>query len=86
MKDIIWTLFTHLRDLNYADDLALLSRLERKLAIQNLQYKTTELQKNSATIELNINIKKTKVVTLNCRVPPKIEVNGNHNYFYHSHT
>ena len=70
---IRWTLFTHLEDLDYADDLALLSHLEK-----NMQDKTIRLQQNAASIGLNINIKKTVVMALNCRVPPDIEINGNH--------
>lgn len=70
---IRWTLFSHLEDLDYADDLALLSHLEN-----NMQDKTSRLQQNAASIGLNINIKKTEVMALNCRVPPDIEINGNH--------
>ena len=44
----------------------------------NIQDKTTKLQKNAASIELTINIEKTEVIALNCRVPPDIEVNENH--------
>ncbi|KAL5007014.1 hypothetical protein ScPMuIL_015820 [Solemya velum] len=70
---IRWTLFSYLEDLDHADDLALLSNLEN-----NMQDKTSRLQQNAASIGLNINIKKTEVMALNCRVPPDIEINGNH--------
>ncbi|KAL5010020.1 hypothetical protein ScPMuIL_012325 [Solemya velum] len=70
---IRWTLFSHREDLDYADDLALLSHLEN-----NMQDKTSRLQQNATSIGLNINIKKTEVMALNCRVPPDIEINGNH--------
>ena len=68
---IRWTLFTHLEDLDYADDIALLSHLEK-----HMQDKTTRLYKNAASIGLNINKKKTEVMALNCREPPDITING----------
>lgn len=40
--------------------------------------KSTKLRKNAVSIELHINIKKTEVMALNCRVPLDIEVKGSH--------
>lgn len=62
---IRWTLFNYLEDLDYADDLALLSHLET-----HMQDKTTKLQKNASLIGLNINIKKSEVMPLNTTEPP----------------
>ncbi|XP_062588558.1 uncharacterized protein LOC134250223 [Saccostrea cucullata] len=66
-----WTLFNKLEDLDYADDLALLSHLETQM-----QRKTSNLQTNASKIGLNINIKKTEVMSLNTKSPPKIQLNG----------
>ncbi|XP_062618932.1 uncharacterized protein LOC134280533 [Saccostrea cucullata] len=68
---IRWTFFNKLEDLDYADDLALLSHLETQM-----QRKTSYLQINASKIELNINIKKTEVMSLNTKSPPKIQLNG----------
>lgn len=54
-----WTLFTSLEDLDYADDLALLSHLEK-----HMQSKTSKLQNNAEKIGLKINTKKTEVMSL----------------------
>ena len=67
---IRWTLFTSLEDLDYADDLALLSHLET-----HMQSKTSKLQSNASKIGLNINLKKTEVMSLNMKNQPKIQLN-----------
>ena len=68
---IRWTLLTNLEDLDYADDLALLSHLET-----HMQDKTTKLQENASKIGLKINIKKTEIMHLNTKEPPRIHLNG----------
>ena len=56
----------NLEDLYYADDLALLSHLE-----SHMQSKTSKLQSNASKIGLKINVKKTEVMSLNTKHPPK---------------
>ena len=68
---IRWTLFSNLEDIDYADDLALLSHTER-----HIQSKTSNLQKNSSILGLKININKTEALSLNTSEPPNIELNG----------
>ena len=53
---IRWTLFTSLEHLDYADDLAVLSHLEK-----HMQSKTSKLQSNAEKIAQKINTKKTEV-------------------------
>ena len=67
-----WTLFTSLEDLDYADDLALLSHLEK-----HMQSKTSKLQSNAEKNGLKINTKKTEVMSLNTKQPARIQVDGN---------
>lgn len=50
---IRWTIFSNLEDLDYADDLALLSYLETQM-----QRETPDLQSNASKFGLKINIKK----------------------------
>ena len=69
---IRWTLFTSLGDLGYADDVALLSHLEK-----HMQSKTSKLQSNAEKIGLKINTKKTEVMSLNTKQPARIQVDGN---------
>ena len=54
-RGIQWTLFKHLEDLDFADDLALISR-----RLQDLQEKTCRLSNFAAKTGLAINISKTK--------------------------
>lgn len=68
---IRWTIFSNLEDIDYADDLALLSHLKTQM-----QRKTSNLQSNASKIGLNINIKKTEVMSLNTKSSPKIQLNG----------
>ena len=54
---IQWTLWTQLDDLDYADDLALLSHTQ-----EQMQAKTTVLDTVSKSIGLNIHPSKSKVL------------------------
>ena len=59
-RGIQWTLFSHLEDLDFAHDLALLSSRS-----DHLQVKTDRLDKFSSQTGLNINTMKTKVMSIN---------------------
>lgn len=58
-NDIQWTLFDQLEDLNFVDNINLLSHNQ-----QQMQEKLTELEKMASETEI-INTKKTKVVRTN---------------------
>ena len=68
---IQWTLFTQIEDLDFADDLALVSESHR-----HMQQKTERLQVNSGLLGLRINTGKTKVMKANSRSCDPIIVNG----------
>ena len=68
---IQWTLFTQLEDLDFADDLALVSESHR-----HMQQKTERLQVNSGLLGLRIDTGKTKVMKVNPRSCDPILVNG----------
>ncbi|XP_063447098.1 uncharacterized protein LOC134726617 [Mytilus trossulus] len=57
---IRWKFTTKLEDLDFADDLALLSS-----KFQHIQLKTSKLQENASKIGLKINASKTKVMRMN---------------------
>ena len=67
---IQWTMLTQLDDLDFADDLALLSHSHRQM-----QDKTTELALISAQVGLKINKRKTKILRTNatCETPIMLE-------------
>ena len=58
-RGIRWTLFTTLEDLDFADDLALVSHTHL-----HIQEKTSCVNRFAQQIGLNISLKKTKVMTL----------------------
>ena len=68
---IQWTLWTQLDDLNFADDLALLSHNHSQM-----QDKTTLLETTSAGTGLKINRKKTELMKLNTTANAPITVGG----------
>ena len=69
---IQWTMFSQLEDLDYADDIALLSTNAR-----HLQQKANVLNENAKKSGLHINMKKTKVMHLNLTEPhPQITIDG----------
>ena len=69
-RGIRYGIFTFLEDLDFADDLALLSHTH-----QHLQEKTSRLQKFSGQIGLKINIKKTEVMVLNNNSNTSVQLN-----------
>ena len=70
-RGIRWGTFTTLEDLDFADDLALMSHTH-----QHIQDKTSELEKYSGQMGLKINVKKTEVMTLNVNNPGSVLLDG----------
>nr|KAG5688148.1 hypothetical protein BaRGS_028441 [Batillaria attramentaria] len=68
---IQWTLWTQLDDLDFADDLALLSHSHSQM-----QDKTTCLEATSAGTGLKINRKKTKLMKINTTANTPVTVGG----------
>nr|KAG5693287.1 hypothetical protein BaRGS_011608 [Batillaria attramentaria] len=69
---IHWTLWTQLEDLDFADDLALLSHSQ-----QQMQDKTTELATTSSQVGLKIHGGKTKILKINTASSDSITLDGN---------
>ena len=70
-QGIRWTLFSTLEDLDFADNLALLSH-----TLQHMQEKTSQLCIYAQQVGLNVSQKKTKVMMLNVSNPAAVKVNG----------
>ena len=68
---IRWRMENKLDDLDYADDLCLISSTH-----QHIQEKTAKLNETSRSLGLNINRKKTKVMRINARNNNTVQVNG----------
>ena len=70
-KGIQWTLWTQLEDLDFSDDLALLSHSHSQM-----QDKTTLLETTSAGIGLKISRKKTELMKMNTTANAPVTVGG----------
>ena len=68
---IQWTLMTVQEDLDYADNIGLLSSKH-----QDAQQKAERLSKTASTIDLKVNTKKTKVLRKNTRVNDPVMIDG----------
>ena len=68
---IIWTLTEVLEDLDFADDIALLSHRHR-----DIQDKTMDMDKYSNQIGLNINTAKTKLMKINTKSTEPVKIKG----------
>jgi hypothetical protein len=68
---ISWTLSEMLEDLDFADDIALLSHRHR-----DMQEKTNQLVTSAAKIGLKINVAKTKIMKINTRADEPITLDG----------
>ena len=66
-RGIRWGIHTVLEDLDFADDIAMFSHTH-----QHLQEKTNRLQKYAGQIGLNVNAKKTEIMTLNTNRPSPV--------------
>lgn len=67
---IRWRMENKLDDLDYADDLCLISS-----TYQHIQEKTTKLHETSRSLGLNINLKKTKIMRINAQNNNSVQVN-----------
>ena len=70
-RGIRWTLLTQLEDLDFADDLALMSHIH-----QHMQEKTSRLNTFAQQVGLKISQKKTEVMMLNVSNPLPVTING----------
>lgn len=70
-RGIQWTMVRRLEDLDFADDLGLLSQ-----QIKDIREKTNKLSETGKTIGLNINSKKTKIMKLKTRKGGPITIEG----------
>lgn len=70
-RGIRWTLFSTLEDLDFADDLALVSHTHH-----NMQEKTSRLSTYAQQVGLKISEKKTEFILLNVPNLTPIQVNG----------
>jgi hypothetical protein len=70
-RGIRWTPFSQIEDLDYADDLALMSHTERQI-----QEKTERVGRFGQQVGLKINAKKTKLMTVNIDREVKTTVSG----------
>ena len=68
---IQWTMWSQLDDLDFADDLALLSHTH-----QQMQDKTTELQNTSTKVGLNIHRGKTQTMRVNATSNEPVRLDG----------
>ena len=68
---IRWRLTSMLDDLDFADDVALLSSTK-----QHIQNKTTRMNNEARRVGLKINKEKTKVMSINAKSQEKITVDG----------
>ena len=68
---ISWTMSEMLEDLDFADDIALLSHRHR-----DMQEKTNQLVTSAAKIGLKINVAKTKIMKINTRADEPITLDG----------
>jgi hypothetical protein len=68
---IQWTLFKQLDDLDFADDLALLSH-----TYQQMQEKTNLVSSTAMDIGLNVNINKSKILKINSSSMNAVTLNG----------
>ena len=71
-RGIRWNFTTTLEDLDYADDIALLSS-----KLHDLQEKTTRLCNIAKSVGLHINTKKTNVMRLNTKKQQHVQIEGN---------
>ena len=70
-RGIRWTLFSTLEDVDFADDLALVSHTH-----QHMEEKTTRLSMFEQLVGLKTSLKKTEVMMLNVPNPLPVKVNG----------
>ena len=67
-----WKIFQHLEDLDFADDICLLS--EKK---EHVQTKLNKVSQTAAMVGLKVNYNKTKILAINSERPISISLNNN---------
>ena len=71
VRGIRWTPFSYLEDLDYADDIALLSHTHT-----HIQEKTQRLNTFAKQFGLNISSKKTEIMALNATNTPQVQIDS----------
>ena len=71
IKGIRWTPFSYFEELDYADDLALLSHTHT-----HIQEKTQRLNTFAKQVGLNISSKKTEIITLNATNTRSVQIDN----------
>jgi hypothetical protein len=71
-RGITWKLTERLEDLDYADDICLLSQ-----SYKDMTEKLEDLNKEAVKFGLKMNASKTKAIKINSKIKTKLEVNGN---------
>jgi hypothetical protein len=71
-RGVAWKLTERLQDLDYADDICLLSQ-----SYKDMKDKLKDLNKKAVKVGLKINATKNKAMTINSKIKTKTEVNGN---------
>lgn len=70
-RGITWTMTEQLEDLDFADDICLLSHTFNKM-----EAKLEELEVQSKQVGLKINSNKTKAITINAKAKQELKVGG----------
>jgi hypothetical protein len=71
-RGITWKLTERLEDLDYADDICLLSQ-----SYKDMKQKLEDLNKEAVKVGLKMNASKTKAMKINSKIKTKLQVNGN---------
>ena len=71
VRGIRWTPFSYLEDLDYADDIALLSHTHT-----HIQEKTQRFNTFAKQFGLNISSKKTEIMALNATNTPQVQIDS----------
>jgi hypothetical protein len=71
-RGITWKLTERLEDLDYADDICLVSQ-----SYKDMKEKLEDMNKEAVKVSLKMNASKTKTMKINSKIKTKLEVNGN---------
>ena len=70
-RGLQWDMIKNLEDLDFADDITLMFH-----TFQHIQEKTPSMEREAAKLGLKINIRKTKIMTINNRMNDRVKVTG----------